>query len=131
MKLEHFALNVANPPEVADWYAENMGMTIVKAMSTEPFMHFLADSSGDVMIEIYCNPADQVPAYAKMNPLLMHLAFVSDDPAGDMERLQNAGATVVDEKHLEDGSYLVMMRDPWGLALQLCKRGRPMLQYQQ
>ncbi len=131
MKIEHVALNVANPAEVAHWYAENMGMSIAKASDTAPFMHFLADSSGDIMIELYCNPADQVPAYDNMDPLLLHLAFVSDDPAADMERLQKAGATVVEEKHLEDGSHLVMMRDPWGLALQLCRRSKPMLRCQQ
>ncbi len=127
MKLEHFALNVQHPLEVARWYVENMGMTIVKATDTEPYMHFIADSSGDVMMEVYCNPPDQVPDYGSMNPLLLHLAFVSDDPASDSVRLQNAGATLVDEKQLADGSHLIMMRDPWGLALQLCKRGNPML----
>ena len=25
--------------------------------------------------------------------------------------------------HLADGSHLAMLRDPWGLALQLCRRG--------
>jgi hypothetical protein len=34
----------------------------------------------------------------------------------------------VDEVRLKDGSHLVMMRDPWGLAIQLCKRGQPMLE---
>jgi len=40
-----------------------------------------------------------------------------------------AGATLVKEEDLADGSYLVMMRDPWGLAIQLCRRGTPMLAF--
>jgi glyoxylase I family protein len=38
-----------------------------------------------------------------------------------------AGASLADEIRLADGSHLVMLRDPWGLAIQLCKRGTPML----
>lgn len=127
MKLEHFALNVADPMSMAAWYVQHLGLKVVRQLTTPPFTHFLADSSGDIMLEIYNNPSDQVPSYGQMNPLLLHLAFVSETPEEDMKRLQNAGATVVEEQHLQDGSHLVMMRDPWGLAVQLCKRGVPML----
>jgi hypothetical protein len=41
--------------------------------------------------------------------------------------LLEAGATWVQDEHLPDGSQLIMMRDPWGLAIQLCKRGKPIL----
>ena len=34
---------------------------------------------------------------------------------------------VVEEVRLDDGSLLIMMRDPWGLALQLCRRAKPLL----
>jgi hypothetical protein len=56
-----------------------------------------------------------------------HMAFVSEDPESDKAKLLSAGATPVDDQVLEDGSRLVMMRDPWGLAIQLCKRSQPML----
>jgi glyoxylase I family protein len=62
-----------------------------------------------------------------MNPLLIHLAFVSASPDNDKNRLLEAGASLESEQHPDDGSHLVMMRDPWGLAIQLCKRGVPML----
>ena len=90
-------------------------------------MTFLADDSKRVMIEIYNNPVDEVPDYRTMNPLIVHLAFVSEDPSKDKERLLKAGASLVSDDRLEDGSHLIMLRDPWGLALQLCKRGVPML----
>ncbi|UII23423.1 VOC family protein [Fulvivirga ligni] len=127
MKLEHFAVNVKEPLAMADWYVEHMGMTIVKQLKDSPYMTFLADDSGQIMIEIYGNPLAVVPDYANQHPLIVHLAFVSENPDEDSQRLQQAGAIELTNDKMEDGSHLIMMRDPWGLALQLCKRGVPML----
>jgi glyoxylase I family protein len=127
MKIEHFALNVEDPVAMAQWYSEQLGLRIVRQMKAHPFTTFLADGSGRIMIEIYKNPADEVPPYRTMNPLLVHLAFVSEAPERDMARLLEAGATLDSELHLDDGSYLIMMRDPWGLAIQFCKRAMAML----
>jgi hypothetical protein len=80
-----------------------------------------------MMIEIYCNPPDQVPSYFDMNPLQLHLAFVSADPEADKSRLLAAGATLFKDEHLPDGSYLITMRDPWGLAIQFCRRSTSLL----
>jgi glyoxylase I family protein len=130
MKIEHFALNVAKPREMASWYVEHLGMRIAMGQEHAPYTHFLADNSGDVMIEIYNNPADSVPDYFAMDPLICHLALVSADPRADCERLLQAGATYVSEVAPVEGTLLVMMRDPWGFALQLCKRAKPMLAMQ-
>jgi catechol 2,3-dioxygenase-like lactoylglutathione lyase family enzyme len=111
----------------AAWYTKYLGLKVVRAAKDVARTHFLADSSGTVMLEIYNNPPDQVPPYAKMDPLLLHIAFVSKDPEADKAALLAAGATLVVDQHLDDGSHLVMMRDPWGLAIQLCKRATPML----
>lgn len=127
MKIEHFAFNVADPVAVAAWYTKNLGMTVARSLDAWPFTHFLADSSGSVMIEIYNNPRDEVPPYADMNPLLLHLAFVCEEPEAKRAELEKVGATFAEEVHIPDGSHLVMMRDPWGLSIQLCKRGKPML----
>ena len=127
MKIEHFAFNVADPIAVAEWYVAHMGMTIARKMEGGPNTHFLADDSGQVMIEIYNNPPDQVPDYANMNPLILHLAFVCENPEEKRAELEKVGATFAEEVRIKDGSHLVMMRDPWGLAIQLCKRGTPML----
>jgi len=80
MKLEHFAINVQEPVEMAQWYVKYMGLKIVRQQNSGAFTHFLADDSGRIMIEIYKNPADQVPTYRDMNPLILHLAFVSVNP---------------------------------------------------
>ena len=127
MKIEHFALNVADPVAMADWYVTQLGMKVARKLDIAARTHFLADSGGNVMLEIYNNPPDEVPDYAHIKPLLLHLAFVSENPQADAERLLAAGATYVEEVAMDDGSLLIMLRDPWGLAIQLCKRGQSML----
>jgi len=127
VKLEHVALNVSDPAAMAAWYCEHLGLEIVRSLLNAPYTHFLRDSGGSMMIEIYKNPADQVPAYGNMHPLLLHLAFVSADTEKDKARLLEAGAMHVQDETLADGSRLVMLRDPWGLSIQLCRRAKPML----
>lgn len=126
MELEHIAFNVADPVAVADWYVTHCGLRIVRHIPQPAQTHFLADSASTV-IEIYCNPPDQIPDYPNMNPLPFHLALASADPTEDAQRLIAAGASWVEELRTPDGSHLVMLRDPWGLALQLCRRTRPLL----
>ena len=127
MRIEHFALNVADPAGIARWYVEHLGMRIVLGSDKPPYGHFLADSAAHVMIEIYHNPADAIPDYAAQPPARLHLAFISADPAGDAGRLLPAGATHVEDVHLPDGGLIVTLRDPWGLPFQLVKRGVPLL----
>lgn len=122
MKLEHFALNVEDPIKMAEWYVQHLKLKIVRQTKTSPFTTFMADSSGRVMIEIYNNPSVKVPDYQKMDPLVMHLAFVSKNPDVDRTNLVSAGATLESEIKLEDDSHLIMLRDPWGVPVQLCKR---------
>lgn len=127
MKIEHVAFNVADPVLVADWYVTHLGLRIVRHIPVPTQTHFLADGSGESALEIYCNPPDEVPDYAAMNPLQFHLAFVSESPVDDSARLIAAGASPVNELKFPDGSHLIMLRDPWGLALQLCKRATPLV----
>jgi catechol 2,3-dioxygenase-like lactoylglutathione lyase family enzyme len=125
MKIEHVAFNVADPVAVAEWYCKHCGLRIVRHIPQPAQTHFLADSDSTVL-EIYCNPPDQVPDYGKMNPLLFHLALASSDAQSDSNRLVAAGAMFVEEIRPPDGSHLVMLRDPWGVPLQLCQRARPL-----
>jgi len=127
LKIEHVAWNVADAVSMAAWYVEHLGMRVVRKIDAPPHVHFLADAGGVVVLEIYSNPADQVPAYATMHPLRFHLAFAADDPDAAMSALLHAGATFVEAQTLADGSRLLMLRDPWGLALQVCRRAQPLL----
>jgi catechol 2,3-dioxygenase-like lactoylglutathione lyase family enzyme len=127
LNIEHFACNVADPVAMATWYVEHLGMRIVRRVQAPPHIHFLADAGNRVVIEIYSNGADPIPDYASMHPLRFHLAFAADDPDAVKAALIAAGATFVEEQTLADGSRLLMLRDPWGLALQLAKRTTPLL----
>lgn len=126
MKLEHTAINVPQPKDLVKWYVEQLGLKIVSAMDEAPYMHFLSDNKGG-MIEVYHNTKADVPDYRSTHPLVFHLAFVSADPEQDRERLEKAGATFWEEQQLPNGNHLIMMRDPWGIPIQLCKRSKPLI----
>jgi catechol 2,3-dioxygenase-like lactoylglutathione lyase family enzyme len=127
LRLEHLALNVSDPFAMADWYVTHLGMRVVRRVDGPPHTRFLADAAGATVVEIYQNPSAPTRDYAAMDPLELHLAFVSADPDADRDALVAAGATGVSDGRLPDGSRLVMLRDPWGLALQLCARATPLV----
>ncbi len=127
MKIEHVALNVPFPQAMSDWYEKHLGMRVVRKMAEPPYMTFLADDSGKVMVELYHNEKAPILEFEKLSPLMLHLAFVSEDPDADKKRLLANGAEEVSDDTLPDGSRLLMLRDPWGFAVQLCKRANPML----
>jgi len=128
VKIEHVAFNVEDPLAMGRWYVEHLGFNVKRRTVEPPYMHFLADDSGTVMIEIYGNPDAPVPPYRDMNPFVLHLALVSNDVDADVSRLTAAGATQVGEiQSTPQGDRLAMLQDPWGLAIQLVKRSSPML----
>jgi glyoxylase I family protein len=128
MKAEHFALQVSDPVAMADWYVSHLRCAVARQGGAPSHGRFLKDSSGSVMLEIYRHPQVAVPDYASMNPLLLHLAFISSAPAADRDRLVQAGAKVAEDLTTSPtGDQFVMLRDPWGIALQLVKRAAPML----
>ncbi len=130
MKIEHVAFNVPEPDRQADWMVENLGFEIAFAAPPEAFDRgrFVRDSSGQMTLELYCNPQEgrTIPDYASMDPMQLHLALVSDDVDGDAARLEKAGAKILSVTH-KPGLDLAMLRDPWGLPIQLCRRERKML----
>lgn len=127
LRLEHVALNVTDPRAMADWYVEHLGMRVVRQVEGPPHTRFVADAGGRTVVELYVNPSARIPDYLRMDPLELHLAFDSQDPDGDRDALVRAGATALSDARLPDGSRLLMLRDPWGLALQLCARAAPLL----
>ena len=128
MKLEHLALQVPDPAAMADWYVKHLGFSVARAGGPPAHARFLLERGGAVMLEVYCNPNAQLPDYFAQDPLLLHLAFATDDPAQNSARLKDAGARLVDDVSRNPaGDELVMLRDPWGIALQLVKRAEAML----
>lgn len=134
MNIEHIAFNVPDPCATAAWYIRHLGMRVARKGPPPGNGHFLACPSADgavdpasTMVEIYLNPAGAVPDYKTIDPPTLHLAFRSDDVQSDRARLIAAGAAPEGEVlYADDGDVLAMLRDPWGLPIQLAKRARPM-----
>jgi len=127
MRYEHTALNVADPVAAADWYVHNLGMSIVRRAGPPTHMRFLADATGRVVLEIYNNPQAPTPDYPNTDPRSLHIAFAVNDIAGERQRLIAAGAAPFDEiTKTPAGDLVVMLRDPWGMPLQLVQRVEPM-----
>ena len=128
MKIEHAAFNVSDPLEMARWYVENLGFEVRRRIVDPPFAHFLADSTGQVMIEIYGREDAPVPDYTAQHPAVLHLALVSEDVEADVQRLTQAGGTLDGEiDRPGNGDVLAFVRDPWGFTLQLVSRAQPMV----
>lgn len=128
VRLEHVAINVADPIKMAKWYVDNLGMKVLREGPPPINARFLADSGGNMMLELYHNPPDAVPNYAAMDPLLLHVAFMVDDVDAIRQKLIVAGATPAGEVTTTPaGDKLAMLRDPWGLAIQFIRRASPML----
>tara|TARA_R100001369_G_scaffold62165_2_gene89157 strand:- start:4354 stop:4734 length:381 start_codon:yes stop_codon:yes gene_type:complete len=125
MVFEHIALNVKNVEDIKDWYVANVGLKVVSEQSQAPFMTFLEDSTGRVILELYHRPEEEITNFKTKHPLSFHMAFVSQNAEKDKTRLLDKGASFVEEITKEDGSHLVMLRDPWGMPLQLCHRAKP------
>lgn len=124
MRIEHIGINVKAPAEMAEWYCKNLGLQIVRDTGQA---FFLADENRNSILEIYNNPPDAVPDYASMDLLLFHIAFVSEDVTADRARLIEAGATADGEVNTSNGDTFAVVRDPWGVAVQLVKRKEPMI----
>ena len=128
MKFEHFAINVEDPPAVAAWYVDHLGMKVVRSAGPPAHMHFLADVTDRVVIELYNNPPDLIPDYTAQDPQVLHIAFAVEDIDATIARLAAAGATKVGGPgQTPFGDTLAMLRDPWGFAIQLTQRAEPMV----
>jgi len=128
VKIEHTAYQVDDPVALSRWYVDHLGLQIKRAQSLAPFGYFLADDGGTVMLEFYRQAHLPVPDYRSMDPLLLHLAFLADDVKAERARLLAAGATPEGDVIRNDaGDEVAMLRDPWGLSIQLIKRADPMI----
>ncbi len=126
MKIEHLALNVPAAAAMAEWYVEQLGMRVVRRGAINQ-MCFLADDGGGTVMEFYTNSAAPIPDYTAMNPMSFHIAFLVDSVPQTVERLLAAGATMaVPAARSADGDELAIVRDPWGVSVQLVMRATPL-----
>lgn len=128
MKIEHLALQMKDPVKAAKWYVDNLGFTIVKQMESSPFCHFIIDQAKEMLLEIFRLPDKEVPDYKALDPSIMHLGFSVENIEAVYEELISSGATLVSEISIsKTGDKIAMLRDPWGLPIQLIKRKQPLV----
>ena len=128
MQIEHVALVVTEPALLAHWWEQNLGMKIVRSNDQPPFGHFVSDSSGRILFELHSPSGVPVPDYGAVDARTLHIAFMADDLATARDRLVGAGASLEsDVETTPTGDQIAMLRDPWGLAIQLVRRSAPML----
>lgn len=128
MNIEHLALNIPEPVAMADWYTRHLGMRVVRSIAVPPHTRFIADESGRVVLEIYRQEKVAVPDYSAMDPMVLHIAFQAADVKESRQKLLSAGASAVgDITTTPGGDELAMLRDPWGVPVQLVKRASPMM----
>lgn len=127
MEIEHIALNVADPKKMAEWYVEHLGMKVLRKLTEAPFTHFIADGAGRVVLELYHQTKAPVPDYRSFDPMVLHIAFKSANVREAQEKLVRAGATVATDFAVSpNGDEMSFLRDPWGVTVQLVKRGQPL-----
>jgi len=128
MRLEHIAFNVSDPAALAALSVANFDMKLVRAFDEPPYLHFLSDSAGKSLIEIYSNPLGDILNYGDHHAVTFHLAFAVDDMEAERRRLVVAGATLDgDIDHRDNGDKLAFLRDPWGCPIQLVQRVNRMI----
>jgi len=124
MKFEHFAYNVTDPVAMSRWYCANLGLELARQGAGPDFTTFLRDPETGVMIELYHQSPAPIPDYGAQHPLTLHLAFAPENPDQTLAALLAAGAECLSDRTLDDGTRLIMMRDPFGVCLQFCKRAK-------
>jgi uncharacterized glyoxalase superfamily protein PhnB len=128
MRLEHLALMMEDPIAAVKWYVENLGFTILKEMDSSPYHHFIIDSSKCMIIEIFLIPDKKIINYKAVDPAIMHLGFNVQNIKETYKRMIGKGATIVNElSNNENGDSVAMLRDPWGVPIQLIKRKKSLL----
>jgi glyoxylase I family protein len=129
-RFEHVAINVSDPAAMAKWYTDNLGMKIVRGGFAPNASAFLADSGTHMMIEILHSITAPVFESAKIHYTSIHFAFITPDIAQTQAQLIAAGATVSDSlRKTASGDQVLVLRDPWGLAIQFVQRVKPMLEF--
>ncbi len=121
---EHIAVNVADSDAAIEWYTKNLAMRVLRNVPGEKA--FLGDASGRPVLEIYANPTAPVLNFEEIHPLSFHIAFAVADPDAKASELVAAGAKIAEPAKESGGDSMIMLTDPFGVAIQLLRRERPL-----
>jgi catechol 2,3-dioxygenase-like lactoylglutathione lyase family enzyme len=128
IRFEHLALNVPDPQTMTNWYAEHLGFKVMRKGGPPNFSTFVSDAGGHLMLELGVNDQYPLLEFSKINHPSLHFAFVVDDVRSVRTALIAAGATLAEElRETNTGDQVLVLRDPWGFAIQFIKRGDAML----
>ena len=120
MRIEHMALNVVDAKVMVHWYHQYLEMPIHIENDNEVYVAFIGEAPG--IMEIYYNPAADCLPLKDLHHLSLHVAFASQQLQADRDRLLAAGASFIEGEIDDEGYGILMLRCPWGLCVQLCKR---------
>ncbi len=128
--IEHMGFNVKNPVAVAEWYIKNLGMKLVRKGTAPLFVTFISDKGNHMMMEFYNKEKFPKLDFSTINYMSFHFAFMVDSINTVEKRLLKNGATLVEGiSQTPAGDKVLMLRDPWGMPLQLVERIEPMLKF--
>ena len=122
--IEHIGLTVTDPVAMAEWYRDVLGFTIAfSGADDEKAVAFIIDAGGKIMLELGKLPGIAPLADRIDHHLQAHIALLSDDPLKDAAYLESKGATFIEKCPVtRPGELLVVLRDPWGITIQLVRR---------
>ncbi len=127
MRIEHFAVNVKEPKAMAEWYAEHLGLSIIRADEVPPYITFLADDNNQTLLELYANPNGEFLELSDLSVFTFHIAFSVADMGAECARLIAAGAkSKGDAITLGNGDQTQFVQCPWGVTLQFLERINPL-----
>jgi glyoxylase I family protein len=121
-QIEHIGFVVTNPCGAADWYAKNLGFTILRKADNNS-VAFIQEPGCGLIFELIGNPEIHSIDKDLTHPLQVHIAFKSQNIQADIRRLTNAGASfVMDCKTDDPKAKVCILKDPFGLYIQLARR---------
>ena len=123
MRIEHIGLCIDHPISVAEWWVAHLGFHWIRKLGTDQEgAAFIGDGQGTV---IEFGKLPEVPSLdmRKMEYIQLHLALECTDTLAEARRLIAAGASWVGESPRNAyQNEKVIVRDPWGIVLQLINR---------
>lgn len=123
VRFEHIAIDVERPTDVANWYVNYVGLTII---SKSKKMIFVGDPGHHCMLELYKKPGVKV-RFSSLSHAASHVSFATDDAAGLSKKMVEGGAKILKQFTNPVGDKVINMKDPWGNNLQVIQREKPKL----
>lgn len=128
--IQHIGFNVNNPIEITNWYIQNLDMKLIRTGKAPQYVTFIADSGSNMEIEFYNKEKVDKIDFQKIDVMSFHFAFLTDSINLIESKLIAAGAKLIDKTtETPAGDKVAMLRDPWGMPLQLVQRSIPMIKF--